>query len=88
MKKLFAAADAYLEQASWRDLALVKLCLCAMGVLLGLAAPKRLRKWAAFGAMAVFVATYLPLMLKFLPYLTGELRKKERRSVYGSEQTV
>lgn len=76
MKKLFSAADAYIAKMNWKDLALVKLCLCAAGVMLGLAAPKRVRKWAALGAAVVFVATYLPIMLKFLPHLEGELREK------------
>lgn len=76
MKRLFSAADAYIAKMNWKDLALVKLCLCAAGVMLGLAAPKRVRKWAALGAVAVFVATYLPVMLKFLPHLEGEMRKE------------
>lgn len=71
MKRLFSAADAYIAKMNWKDLALVKLCLCAAGVMLGLAAPKRVRKWAALGAVVVFVATYLPIMLKFLPHLIG-----------------
>ena len=69
MKRLFSAADAYIAKMNWKDLALVKLCLCAAGVMLGLAAPKRVRKWAALGAVVVCVATYLPIMLKFLPHL-------------------
>lgn len=76
MKRLFSAADAYIAKMNWKDLALVKLCLCAAGVMLGLAAPKRVRKWAALGAVAVFVATYLPIMLKFLPHLVGKLREE------------
>ncbi len=73
MRKLFSAADAYIAKMNWKDLALVKLCLCAAGVMLGLAAPKKLRKWAALGAVIAFVATYIPIMLKFLPHLSGEL---------------
>ena len=76
MKRLFSAADAYIAKMNWKDLALVKLCLCAAGVMLGLAAPKKLRKWAALGAIVVFVATYLPIILKFLPHLEGEMRKE------------
>ena len=56
MKKLFSAADSYIARMNWKDMALVKLCLCAAGIMLGLAAPKKLRKWAALGAVAVFVA--------------------------------
>lgn len=88
MKKLLCAGDACIAEMNWKDMALVKLCLCSMGIMLGLAAPKRARKWAAFGAMAVFVTTYLPLMCRFMPRLAEELRKKERRPGYGSEQTV
>ena len=73
MKRLFSAADAYIAKMNWKDLALVKLCLCAAGVMLGLAAPKKLRKWAALGAVIAFVATYIPIMLKFFPHLSGEL---------------
>lgn len=76
MRKLFSAADAYIAKMNWKDLALVKLCLCAAGVMLGLAAPKKLRKWAALGAVIAFVATYIPIMLKFLPHLEDELREK------------
>ena len=76
MKKLFSAADAYIAKMNWKDLALVKLYLCAAGVMLGLAAPKKLRKWAALGAVVVFVSTYLPIILKFLPHLEGEMRKE------------
>lgn len=76
MRKLFSAADAYIAKMNWKDLALVKLCLCAAGVMLGLAAPKKLRKWAALGAVVIFVTTYIPIMLKFLPHLSGELREE------------
>lgn len=76
MRKLFSAADAYIAKMNWKDLALVKLCLCAAGVMLGLAAPKKLRKWAALGAVVIFVTTYIPIMLKFFPHLSGELREE------------
>lgn len=49
MKKLLSVADAYIAHMNWKDLALVKLCLCAAGVLLGLSAPKRWRKWGGSG---------------------------------------
>ena len=71
MRKLFSAADAYISKMNWKDLALVKLCLCAAGVMLGLAAPKKLRKWAALGAVVIFVTTYIPIMLKFFSHLTA-----------------
>ncbi len=72
MKKLFDAADSFLQVCTWRDLALVKVCLCAMGVLMGLAVPGRKRRKAAWAASLAFVAAYIPLMLRFLPFLMEE----------------
>lgn len=64
MKKLFALADAYLKESDWKDLALIKLCLCAMGILIGMALPRKHRRIVIPAALAVFLATYIPLMAK------------------------
>lgn len=63
---LFELADDYLARADWRDLALLKFCLAAIGVLIGVSLPKEKQKGAAICAFIVFVATYLPLMKKFI----------------------
>ena len=44
MKRLLEAGNACIAEMDWRDMALVKFCLCAMGMLLGLAVPKRCRR--------------------------------------------
>lgn len=72
MKRLTDAADRYLRACDWRDMAALKLCLCALGVLLGLAVPGRKKRPAAWAAALVFAAAYVPLMAKFLPYLLKE----------------
>ena len=69
MKKLFALADAYLKESDWRDLALIKLCLCAIGVLIGTALPRKHRRVVVPAALAVFAATYIPLMAKVVRIL-------------------
>jgi len=66
MKKLFSAADRYLRVSDWRDIAVLKFCLCALGVLMGLAVPTRKKKPAAKIAGLIFAATYIPLIAKFL----------------------
>ena len=66
MKKLFSAADRYLRICDWRDLALLKSCLSAMGVLMGLLVPTRNKKTVAKIAGLLFMVTYIPLMVKFL----------------------
>ena len=81
MKKLTDAANRYLRACDWRDIAVLKICLCALGVLLGLAVPGRKKRRAAWAAALVFAAAYVPLMGKFLPYLLGD--KVAIEDIYG-----
>ncbi len=66
MKKLFDYATAYAKQSSWKDFALIKFCLCAIGIIIGVLLPKTVMKTALIIAGAVFVITYIPLMVKFI----------------------
>ena len=66
MKCLFSCANQYVKESDWKDSALVKLCLCAIGVMIGLAVPKKKKKMPLLIAAIVFIATYIPLMTKFL----------------------
>ena len=72
MKNLFSAADRYVLSCNWRDIAVLKFCLCALGVLVGLVIPARRRKCVVWAAGLVFAATYVPLLAKFLPTLQDE----------------
>ena len=76
MKSLFSYADAYIKKCTWKDLALVKFCLCAIGVMIGLSVPKGKRKLPFLGAIFVFLVTYFPLMGKFV-HVIREERGKE-----------
>lgn len=66
MKKLFGYAEKYIAGSDWKDFAMLKFCLFAMGVLAGMRIPAKDRKQARWIASAVFVATYIPLMAKFV----------------------
>jgi uncharacterized membrane protein len=72
MKKLFSAADRYLRVCDWRDIAVLKFCLVALGSLVGLAIPTRKRKPATRIAALIFVVTYVPLLVKFLFVMCGK----------------
>ena len=72
MNKLTEAGDQYLKSCTWKDMALLKFCVGAIGVLIGLALPRKKKKTAAWVASLVLVATYIPLMAKFLPFLLGD----------------
>ena len=58
-------AEDYTKQVGWRDLAELKCCMCALGLLLGLAVPRRWRKKAVRGAAVLFAATCIPQAAKF-----------------------
>ena len=73
MKKLIFAANAYIQQSDWRMLALVKCCLCAVGVVLGLLVPSKAKKAVLGVSLAVFAVTYIPLMAAFLPKAVSSL---------------
>ena len=65
MKKLFDAADRYLETSDWKIIAVLKFCLISLGMMLGMAVGKKHKRRVFLGALTVFVLTYVPLMLKF-----------------------
>ena len=69
MRPLFDAADRYLKACTWKDMALLKFCLFGMGLLVGALLPKKQSKAAGGVGAALFTATYIPLMAKFLPFL-------------------
>ena len=75
MKTLFASADEYLQNSDWKDIAVLKLCLLSLGLLAGMQLPAKHRKTARVAAVVIFVATYIPLMTKFLRILVGKSRK-------------
>ena len=86
--KLFGYADRYLQQSNWKDLALVKFCLCAVGVLLGLAVPRSRRRQIGFAAVLVLVVTYVPLMNKFLHVVVQARREEELARAEEAQQTA
>ena len=66
MKKLFDYADQYIQESSWKDMALLKFCLFAMGILAGMQIPGKSRKRVTIAAALVFAVTYIPLMSKYV----------------------
>lgn len=63
---LFASADRYLRASDWKDIALIKLCLFAIGLLAGMQVRESDKKAVRAGAAALFVVTYIPLMSKYI----------------------
>jgi H+/Cl- antiporter ClcA len=65
MKKVFAAADRYIETSNWKTIAVLKFCLLALGIIIGMQVRKEHRKRVLGAAGIVFILTYIPLMAKF-----------------------
>lgn len=81
---LFDRADRYAAQSTWRDFALVKVCLFSMGVLMGLIVPVRKKKLTALGAGLLFLPTYVILLRRFLPFLFQRDEWDEEEATEGS----
>lgn len=64
MKAFLDLGSRYARQSTWKDFALVKFCLFAMGLLAGMHMPEKHKKSAAKAAIFAFSATYVPLMAK------------------------
>lgn len=77
MCKLFEYANEYVKESDWKDLALLKFCLFAMGLLVGMKVAPRHKKAVTITAIMVFIATYIPLMSKFVK-IAADGRKEGR----------
>lgn len=77
MNKLFEYANQYVEESDWKNLALLKCCLCAIGVMIGVAIPKKHKETAVGIAAGVFTVTYIPLMGKFLEIIGRGIRSEK-----------
>jgi len=66
MDKLFELGNRYAKNSDWKDFALVKLCLCAMGVLIGVSFPRKSKRVAQVVAGTIFGATYFVLIRKVI----------------------
>lgn len=76
MNTLISWSEKYIKEADWKDLTLIKFCLCGAGVLIGCALPEKAKKPAIFISAGVFAATYIPLMIKLLKIITGASGKE------------
>lgn len=65
MKKLFEGVNQFIKECDWKDLALVKFCLCSIGIMIGLSIPREKKKCLFPIALVIFLAAYVPLMVKF-----------------------
>ena len=77
MRKLLELGNRYAANSSWVDFALVKFCLCSIGVMIGLNIPAKNRKYAVSAAGLVFAMTYFPLMKKVFAIAKEMIEEKQ-----------
>ncbi len=78
MKEILRYSNKYLEKMNICDVALLKVCLCSLGVLVGVCVPKKYKKKVATTAGITYLVTYAPLMTKFLKVIIEESKPKEK----------
>ena len=66
MKKLLAFGNRYAKQSTWKDFALVKLCLFSMGLVVGTLVSEQYKRAVIIVAICVFAVTYIPLIVKMI----------------------
>ena len=70
MKKLFDAANRYIESCDWKIIAVLKFCLISLGMMIGMQIKPAQKKPVFLGALGVFGVIYVPLMFKFYRVFT------------------
>ena len=70
MKKLFDAANRYIETSDWKTIAVLKFCLLSLGMMAGMQIRSEHKKPVFIGALGVFAASYVPLMARFYRVFT------------------
>ena len=70
MKKMFDAANRYIESCDWKIIAVLKFCLISLGMMIGMQIKPAQKKPVFLGALGVFGVTYVPLMFKFYRVFT------------------
>ena len=72
MNRLLEAANRYIQTSDWKIIAVLKFCLISLGVMVGMMIRPEHKRPVFFGALGVFGATYIPLMVKFCRVFTGK----------------
>ena len=70
--KLFEAANHYVGTSDWKIIAVLKFCLISLGMMVGMMIRPEHKRPVFFGALGVFGATYIPLMVKFCRIFAGK----------------
>ena len=77
MKKLLELGNQYAKESGWKDFALLKFCLCAMGIMIGIQVPRKYKKMVIPVSAGVFLATGIPLIKKLFYIIQRDNQKPQ-----------
>ena len=66
MSKLFEAANHYIKESDWKTIAVLKICLIALGIMIGTRVKKEHKKPVFIVTLILFFVTVIPLVKKFI----------------------
>lgn len=69
MKKIFDSADQYCMESNWRTLAALKICLLAMGIVIGMLIPEKSKSKLFPICTGICGGTVVPLLKKYFEIL-------------------
>ncbi|MDD2968675.1 MAG: permease of phosphate ABC transporter [Lachnospiraceae bacterium] len=75
MKDWLNYADEYIKECDWKDMALIKICLFSLGILVGTLLPRRKKKCILITSSLIYVASYIPIMIKFVKSVLASREK-------------
>ena len=75
MKDWLNYADEYIKECDWKDMALIKICLFSLDILVGTLLPRRKKKCILITSSLIYVASYIPIMIKFVKSVLASREK-------------
>ena len=76
MRKLFEAANRYVETSDWKIIAVMKFCLISLGIMIGMQIKPAYKNPVFLCVLGVFGITYVPLWSSSIGYLPIKKHKQ------------
>lgn len=70
MKKIFDSADQYCKESDWKTMAALKICVLAMGIIIGMLIPEKSKRKLFPICTGIYGGTVVPLLKKYFDILT------------------
>ena len=75
IEQVMDTANTYIKDSDWTDLALIKFCMLAIGVIIGATVCGKKKVPVIVISSIVFVVTLIPILIRFLPILSENAKE-------------